>query len=169
MGGTIFEGGPDPDGQYVPQDLSALKAGETSNMNFALTNVSTDDLLKLIGQKVFVIKLRFLDSAVPVPQANDLTYNAQTQTGVNSGIGYTLSGTTEAKDAGTYTATASLISGFVWADGTYEDKQISWTIDPFALTITSANGEKTYDGAKAEKQEATESPKFFDGEGVDYS
>lgn len=125
MDGTIFDGHPDPDFEYVPDDLSPLKIGETSDMNFALTNVTGAQLTNLIGQKVFIIKLKFFDSIIPVPEGNDLTYNALTQVGVNSGTGYTLSGTPEAKDAGTYEATASLISGFVWEDGTYEDKTIS--------------------------------------------
>lgn len=63
-----------------------------------------------------------------------LTYNGEEQTGVylhdvyggGSSIG-TLTGH-KATEAGTYTAKASLKKGFIWSDGTTEDKDIVWTI-----------------------------------------
>ena len=63
-----------------------------------------------------------------------LTYNGEEQTGVylhdvyggGSSIG-TLTGH-KATEAGTYTARASLKKGFIWSDGTTEDKDIVWTI-----------------------------------------
>lgn len=113
LGGTVFDGHPNNQESYTPTDLNALQPQEKSDMTFDLTGVSASNLVSLIGHKVFNIHLWFLDSAIKIPTGNDLTYNAQTQIGVNEGIGYTLSDTTEAKDAGTYSATASLISGFV--------------------------------------------------------
>ena len=64
-----------------------------------------------------------------------LTYNGEEQTGVylndvyggGSSIG-TLTGH-KAIEAGTYTARASLNKGYIWSDGTTEDKDIVWTID----------------------------------------
>lgn len=138
-------------------------------MNFALTDVTTDELLKLVGQKVFAIKFHFRKDVIPIPQPNELTYNGESQTGVNEGVGYTLSGVTEAKDAGYYNATAKLISGYVWEDETYTDKTINWKIDKRAMTITSADGEKTYDGTKAAKEEVTEEPAFPESEGFVYT
>lgn len=169
MGGTIFKGSPHPDFEYVTEDLSALVVGQTSDMNFALTDVTTDELLKLVGQKVFVIKLHFMKDVIPIPQPNKLTYNGEMQIGVNEGSGYKLFDTTEAKDAGYYNATAKLISGYVWEDGSYADKTINWKIDKRAMTITSADGEKTYDGEKAAKEEVTEDPAFPEGEGFVYT
>lgn len=125
LGGTVFNGHPNDETPYIPTDLTALPPEETSDMTFDLTNVAATDMFNLIGHKVFNIKLWYLDSAIPVPQPNKLTYNGAVQTGVNEGIGYTLSGTTETKDAGTYTATARLISGFVWEDGSRDDKTIT--------------------------------------------
>ena len=63
-----------------------------------------------------------------------LTYNGEEQTGVylhdvyggGSSIG-TLTGH-KATEAGTYTARASLNKGYIWSDGTTEDKDIVWTI-----------------------------------------
>ena len=63
-----------------------------------------------------------------------LTYNGEEQTGVylndkyggGSAVG-TLTGH-KATEAGTYTARASLNKGYIWSDGTTEDKEIVWTI-----------------------------------------
>ena len=63
---------------------------------------------------------------VPTAKAN-LVYNGKKQTGVVNGVGYTLTGNT-ATDAGTYTATATLATGYQWADGTTGNKNIAWTI-----------------------------------------
>lgn len=59
-----------------------------------------------------------------------LTYTGEEQTGVviNPSYAGTLTGH-KATEAGTYTARASLNKGFIWSDGTTEDKDIVWTID----------------------------------------
>ena len=59
-----------------------------------------------------------------------LRYNGRVQTGVPSSVNghYTITGNT-ATDAGTYVATASISDGFVWEDGTKQDKQISYSIE----------------------------------------
>ena len=169
MGGTVFDGHPNTVTPYIPRNLTALHPEETSDMTFDLTNVSVSDLNKLIGHKVFNIKFWYMDSAIPVPQANTLTYNGELQKGVDEGIGYTLSETFEAKDAGTYTATASLVEGFVWDDKSHEDKTITWKIDKRSMNITSSDAEKQYDGNKLSKEEVTEDPAFPEGEGLVYT
>ena len=71
---------------------------------------------------------------VNVVRSKNLTYNGEEQTGVylhdkyggGSSVG-TLTGH-KATEAGTYTARASLKKGFIWSDGTTEDKEIVWTI-----------------------------------------
>ena len=66
--------------------------------------------------------------AVEVPVAVEgLKYNGKEQVGVLEGEGYTLTNH-KATDVGSYTATATLLEGYVWADGTSGDKEISWTI-----------------------------------------
>ena len=62
--------------------------------------------------------------------SNKLTYTGEEQTGVyiNPSYAGTLTGH-KATEAGTYTARASLNKGFIWSDGTTEDKNIVWTID----------------------------------------
>ena len=69
-----------------------------------------------------------------VVRSKKLTYNGEEQTGVylhdvyggGSSVG-TLTGH-KATEAGTYTARASLNKGYIWSDGTTEDKNIVWTI-----------------------------------------
>ena len=58
-----------------------------------------------------------------------LTYTGEEQTGVDINPSYagTLTGH-KATEAGTYTARASLNKGYIWSDGTTEDKDIVWTI-----------------------------------------
>ena len=66
--------------------------------------------------------------------AKDLTYTGAEQVGiVASDAGYTLSGVTAATNAGSYTATATLDSGYLWMDGTAEAKQVEWSIGQATL------------------------------------
>ena len=71
-------------------------------------------------------------ATVALPTAvSGLVYNGETQTGVAlpEGAHYTLRNNT-AKNAGDYTATASLTDkkNYAWPDGTSDDKQIAWSI-----------------------------------------
>ena len=56
-----------------------------------------------------------------------LVYNGSELTGVAVGTGYTLTGNA-AVDAGTHTAVATLAEGYKWADGSTDNKEISWSI-----------------------------------------
>ncbi len=60
--------------------------------------------------------------------ASDLVYNGSEQVGVAEGAGYTLSGDAKATIPGTYTATATLMDGCTWTDGTTEPKVITWSM-----------------------------------------
>ena len=67
--------------------------------------------------------------SVDVAAEEGLVYDGSEQQGVVPGEGYTLSGQVTATNAGTYTATATLVSeNYVWADGTSEPKVIEWNI-----------------------------------------
>lgn len=75
---------------------------------------------------------------VDFPTAEEgLVYNGEDQTGVKEGTGYTLADNT-AKEAGEYIAVATLVKGYVWSDGTTEDKEILWSIAT-AHAIVKAN------------------------------
>lgn len=69
------------------------------------------------------------DRAISVPTAKTgLVYNGNEQIGVEAGQGYTLEGTAKATNAGKYTVTAKLNDGYVWSDGSTDDKEIDWEI-----------------------------------------
>ena len=87
---------------------------------------------------------------IAVPKAKTgLTYTALTQTGVEDGEGYTLTGNS-GFDAGNYTAIAKLVSGYKWNDGTITDKEISWSIGKRNPVVSDFNfyypSNLTYDG-----------------------
>ena len=56
------------------------------------------------------------------------TYDGAEKTALTSGEGYELSGTAKAVDAGSYTATATLKSGYAWSDDTTEAITFNWSI-----------------------------------------
>ncbi|MDO4806702.1 MAG: Cna B-type domain-containing protein [Coriobacteriales bacterium] len=74
------------------------------------------------------------DVTVPVPTAvQGLVYNGQEQVGVEPGEGYTLTGNT-ATDAGSHEATATLKTGYAWADANFNGK-VSWSIGRAPATV----------------------------------
>ena len=104
-----------------------------------------------LGTKNALVLAKAAPTPVVAPTAKtNLTYNGQVQTGVASGAGYTLSGTVTATDAGTYEATATLDSGYVWSDNSTEPKTISWSIGKKVPTASDFNitvpADSTYDG-----------------------
>ena len=81
--------------------------------------------------------------AINVPTAiTGLTYNGQTQTGVNSGTGYMITGNTGV-NANSYTATATLNGNYIWSDNSTDVKSISWSIAKCELTISAHTVEWT--------------------------
>ena len=67
------------------------------------------------------------EKTVTVPKDKTVTYNGKKQS-LDKGEGYTLSGMVSGTDAGTYKATATLMSGYVWSDGTKAPKTVVLTI-----------------------------------------
>jgi hypothetical protein len=66
--------------------------------------------------------------AAPIA-AVDLKYTGSEQIGVAEGTGYTLSGTVKTTDAGEYTATATLVTGYEWNEGdATAPRTINWSI-----------------------------------------
>lgn len=77
--------------------------------------------------------------AVPTAKTN-LKYTGSAQTGVAAGTGYTLSGTTSATNAGSYTAYATPNLNYIWSDGTSDKKTITWSIGKATPTISIDQG-----------------------------
>ena len=69
---------------------------------------------------------------VPLPNIN-ITYNGEYRIGVDGGIGYTISNNVQC-DAGDYEAIVSLEEGYVWSDGSVDDKTIAYTIHPLDIS-----------------------------------
>ena len=79
---------------------------------------------------------------IPVPAAKEnVIYNGKAQIGVDSGRGYAISGNSQT-NVGSYTATATLQTGYEWEDGTTGNKTISWTINKRELYISAKNYRK---------------------------
>lgn len=96
------------------------------------------------------------DKTVTPPTAKTgLVYNAQTQTGVEGGTGYTLKGNT-AIDAGDYTATATLAKGYTWTDGSTGTKTIEWSIGPAELTEVTLSETVFYNNGEVQRPDVTE-------------
>ncbi len=76
-----------------------------------------------------------VDGKIAKPEAISYYYDGKRHTGVSSGIGYKLMGTTRAVDAGTYYVTVQLEDGFTWSDGTLNSLILKWEIkDPLAFS-----------------------------------
>ena len=98
-----------------------------------VTQITKDDL----GDKTFYAKWN--PTSVGIPQAkNDLVYSGAEQIGVAPGIGYTLTGCS-AVNAGEYTAVATLSEGYVWNDGSFTPKTVSWSISMKILPLASSD------------------------------
>lgn len=116
----------------VPSD-AAVKNGET--------DVTANYRISYQPGQLTIEHLR-----ISVPTAIALTYNGEEQTGVENGTGYTLEDNTGI-DAGTYTAIATLDSGYCWEDGSTEAKRVTWCIARAKMDNVQANGYTgTYDG-----------------------
>ena len=92
-------------------------------------------------------------ASFPVPsQSSPLVYTGGQQspqwTGYDSAE-MTIGGTSAATDAGTYQAIFSLKDkvGTQWADGTTEDKTVSWSIGRATVNVPTQSGSLTYNGS----------------------
>lgn len=124
--------------QFV--EITIPKANITG-LTSALTAESNSDAK-------FNIVAPLTEIAVPTAKTG-LTYTNSEITGVDDGVGYTLTGNSGV-DAKTYTAIAKLESGYKWNDGTITDKEISWSIGKRNPIVSDFNfyepSNLTYDG-----------------------
>lgn len=78
------------------------------------------------------------------PQVANHVYNGGWQTGVAAGSGFSLSGTTSAVDAGTYTVWATPDAGYVWPDGSSGTRTLTWSMAKANQAVYTAVSVKTY-------------------------
>ena len=104
-----------------------------------------------------VCKIQYVaaNTVTPPIAKTGLVYNAQTQTGVEAGTGYTLTGNT-AKDAGDYTAKAKLQNGYTWTDGSTDSKEIAGSIAPAELTEVTLTETVFYYNGEVQRPDVTE-------------
>ena len=81
------------------------------------------------------------------PTVRNCTYNGSYQTGVSAGTGCTLSGTTSAINAASYTAYATPDSNHQWSDGGTGQKSYSWTIYRAKISSTPTGNNLVYNGS----------------------
>ena len=99
----------------------------TGNVTAKAKGTATITVTTTDGGKTASCSVTVVEKAT-VPTAHTLTYNGNKQTGVSAGTGYILGGTYAATNAGSYTATATLDTGYIWADGSTDVKSINWSI-----------------------------------------
>ena len=110
---------------------------------------------QLIGSTdVYITDPAPKQTKVKVPGSKTLTYNGKKQIGVDEGKGYTISGTKSAVKVGTYQAKAALNKGYVWTDGTTNEKTIKWKINKAAnpLKIKGKTAKVKYTKIKKKAQ-----------------
>ena len=110
---------------------------------------------QLIGSTdVYITDPAPKQTKVKVPGSRTLTYNGKKQIGVDEGKGYTISGTKSAVKVGTYQAKAALNKGYVWTDGTTNEKTIKWKINKAAnpLKIKGKTAKVKYTKIKKKAQ-----------------
>ena len=114
----------------------------SSQASLKFNKINTEIAKQLIDKKVFSLTLTPYKNVVNVPQAVEgLVYDGTTKTGVLPGDGYTLQ-SSEATEAGSYTASATLEEGMVWSDKTIEPKQINWFISKANIEVNILGGSK---------------------------
>ena len=123
-------------------------------------SVSANGELFTIGMSVYAeynsaLIFRSVDlneTLIDYPTGKTLTYTAAMQDGVVEGDGFTVTNGS-ATDAGTYVATATLKSGYVWADGSYDVAKVEFTIEPASLeegAVVGAIADQTWTGSAIE-------------------
>ena len=132
-------------GEPGENGLGGGGAGQNSNGN----NPST---YRFGGDGIVIVRYSYNTTAnvkVAKPTAKaGLLYNGCTQLAVEEGEGYVLSGRVSADNAGSYTATATLLAGYEWADGSTSALTLSWRIDPAPITgVRLSANEAQYTGS----------------------
>lgn len=137
--GTVYGAG-----SYLPGATARISVSTKSGYTFdgwyegdELYSTSTAFTITVTRNLSLTARWTRVLTPVSAPAAvTGLVYNGTVQTGVPAGTGYTLSGHT-ATAAGTYTATATLRSGYKWADGSVAALKIEWRIAPAQLALTA--------------------------------
>ena len=102
-----------------------------------IAGLASDLTVESNSDAKFNIVATLTEISVPTAKTG-LTYTNSEITGVDDGVGYTLTGN-KGVVAKNYTAIAKLKSGYKWNDGTITDKEISWSIGKRNPVVTDFN------------------------------
>ena len=119
--------------KYYDEDGSAVAKSEVSAAGtyYVEAYVEATDSLKAITSGKVKFQVYDKKTGVVLPTAADKAYTGEKQTsGLKATKDYTIVSDEGGTDVGTYTVTLRLNdpANFTWADGTSEDKEISWKI-----------------------------------------
>ena len=128
LSATIFPAdATDKSVHWESDNTDVADVDNTGNVTAKAKGTATITVTTTDGGKTASCSVTVVEKAT-APTAHTLTYNGNKQTGVNAGTGYILGGTYAATNAGSYTATATLDTGYIWADGSTDVKSINWSI-----------------------------------------
>ena len=128
LSATIFPAdATDKSVHWESDNTDVADVDNTGNVTAKAKGTVTITVTTTDGGKTASCSVTVVEKAT-APTAHTLTYNGNKQTGVNAGTGYILGGTYAATNAGSYTATATLDTGYIWADGSTDVKSINWSI-----------------------------------------
>ena len=116
---------------WVEGDTELTTAGEQT-FTAIYTPADTDNYNTV--EVAVTVNVQYKTAETPAA-IEGLVYTGKSQTGVTAGLGYTLTGET-AVNAGTHTATAALLPGYAWADGSTDPVEITYTIAKADPTVT---------------------------------
>ena len=147
-----------PTPTHAPADSPEVKAGlrqpwrsAAEIIDWSLPKEAHPDIRQIAQDALDQVEaLTHTISTIPT-QNGSLTYTGSPQS--PSWNGYdpttlTLGGTTEATDAGTYTATFTPKDDYQWADGTKEAKSVQWSIGRANIaSVPTQTGSLTYNGS----------------------
>ena len=128
LSATIFPAdATDKSVHWESDNTDVADVDNTGNVTAKAKGTATITVTTTDGGKTASCSVTVVEKAT-APTAHTLTYNGNEQTGVNAGTGYILGGIYAATNAGSYTATATLDTGYIWADGSTDVKSINWSI-----------------------------------------
>ena len=115
---------------------SAMNFSSDDGYGYGIAVTGEDGVVSLAWSENIVDDGKYApvsDSSVPFPVAPPvaavgLAYTGEALTGVVSRVGYVLSGTSVATNAGEYVSIATLSPGYVWSDASSGEKTNNWSI-----------------------------------------
>ena len=157
------------DGTTTPKDVNWTinKAEGIIETNLETIEITEDDdyiLLEVyatgeISATIANTSIATFTQLLQVPsQVDNLTYNGQVQSPTWSSYDsnkLSISGTSSATDAGTYTATFTPLTGFSWSDSTDTAKNSEWTIQKQNISVVPVQDGELYSNGTTQSPDWT--------------